>query len=437
MQLLGAVRTIKQDIGTYAFQCIFAVGPFSILFLESRSGSPFNVREAVPVRFFSAEQVAELLRQFSVQRNLVLEDGIVEDIHEFTAGHAGLVCACGRALDSIPQLRIDGRILLAAWREFRVVRMVTEALGWPTVGRMARAVADMPHQALDLLEHALVSWDAPLILEDRPEEAKSAARYLAAEGWLLASSPDTYGITSPLVRSLALQQLASKRARQITAPLPFMSSTSQLDIPAVVATALQYFSADSMCITPRVSTKLSKASAAVVGRLAGEPVPSEASYHFQLFSVLRQWVGLWQHASLYPEADVKSNGRPKRYADMLLIGRNTSAPPKHILELVANADDVAVREHFQRTLEYMAVHETSRGSCVVFTTVESAAAIAAATAHRLTWPTAAQLEHGLVAVHVIHDIEWTEANVVSLVAEQASPSSKRVQLKPGVAASPY
>lgn len=33
VQLLGAIRTIKQNLKDYAIQSIFAVGPFSILYL--------------------------------------------------------------------------------------------------------------------------------------------------------------------------------------------------------------------------------------------------------------------------------------------------------------------------------------------------------------------------------------------------------------------
>lgn len=212
MQVLGAIRTIKQDLSSYGVQCVVAVGPFSILFMQGASGSPFNVREAVPVHFFTENQVSELLGQFATATGISVEAGIAADIHELTAGHAGLVCACGRALET-GGLHDDGHVKLAAWLDFRIRRIIDTVVEWPTIGNMARSVPKMVPSARQLLEQALFA-DELLELKTRPGDVSEAARYLAAEGWLVAAGSigaEIYRFTSPLVRSLAMRQLARER----------------------------------------------------------------------------------------------------------------------------------------------------------------------------------------------------------------------------------
>jgi hypothetical protein len=213
------VRTIKQNIHEYGIQCIFAVGPFSILFVEGKSGSPFNVREGVPVRFLTVEQVHALLHQFAVARGVVLEEGIAADVHELTAGHAGLVCCCGRALDTAVRRDDSRHITLAAWREHRARRIIDSVFMWPTMSRMADSISAMPDEAKTVLDLALAAGDAPITLNDH---RRTLARYLAAEGWLLSVgdvSANTYRFTSPLARRMAMRHVSETRMH-ITDMLP-------------------------------------------------------------------------------------------------------------------------------------------------------------------------------------------------------------------------
>jgi hypothetical protein len=411
--VLATVRAIKQNLQQYAIQAMFAVGPFSILFMEGKSGSPFNIREAVPVHFFTAAEVATLLGQFANARGVSLEEGIAADVFELTAGHAGLVCACGRALESrskVPRPEA-GHISLAAWRDFRARGIVDEVMSWPTVGKMARALFTIPPDVLPVLHKMLAVGDAPLMLAD---DAAQAATYLAAEGWLVSVgdfSRNVFRVTSPLVRNIALHQLAKRRA-PLAEPLP-LDAAGDLVVPVAVATALRYFRRDTMLAAAAVSTQLSRAT--IAGSRVGKPVPSEAAYHFQLFAVLRSWLNTLDHALLFAEADSRqsadgSGSFPrKQYADMLLIGRAAGAP-KHVLELVASADNADVCAHFARSLSYMAA-QNARGTCITFTALPTAADVEAVAPASLPWPTSEQLTTGLEAIHVLHDLAWTRAAV--------------------------
>lgn len=115
-------------------------------------------------------------------------------------------------------------------------------------------------------------------------------------------------------------------------------------------------------------------------------------------------------------------GCAKQFADMLLIGRGDSSAPKHIIALAASSSARDVGEHYARALVYMAAHTTRRGACITFTAVSSAEVVALVGASMLAWPTAQQLADGLVAIHVVHDLAWTTARVLS--QQSGAPGSE-------------
>lgn len=412
VQFFDAVRAIKQQRSTYNVTSIFATGPFSILFMHGGRSSPFNVSQAVRVPFFTEEQVAELLGQHAAAKGISLEAGVIADIHRFTAGHAGLVCGCGRAFESAPALKNRRRISLAAWQEFRVVGLIDSLLGWQTIGNMADSVPRLIAPAKRLLVQALIAGDAVLNLASADPVDSGAARYLAAEGWLVDVGPvdnDSYRVTSPLVRSLAMRQLAKERVHELTAPLPIIDG-GELDVPAALRSVLPFLRADTMRTVYAVSTKLSEAPATIFALPDDKRVPNEAAYHFELFAVFRQWLGFWQYADVFPEVDVQVTGQLKRFADML-ISPTGSAPLKHILALAASTDASDIRTHYSRTIRYMGTHATTRGTCITFTAVVSSAAVSSVSSDQLVWPELSQLSSGLVAIHVVHDLTWTFAQV--------------------------
>jgi len=411
-QFLGTVRAIQQNMDAYGIQCIFAVGPARIPFTEGKSGSPFNVREGVPVRFFSAEQVHALLQQFAAARAVVLEEGIGADVHELAAGHAGLVCCCGWALDTAVTREDSGHISLAAWRDYRARHIVSSAFMLSTVRIMVDSISAMSDDAKALLDFVLAAGDAPITLDDH---RCTLAQYLAAEGWLLSVgdvSANTYRFTSPLARRLAMRHISEKRMH-ISDVLP-LDKEDALIMPAAVETTLKYFSGSTMRAAAAASTTLSAAK--VAGAPVGSPVPSEAAYHFQLFAALRRWMSSTDHADVYSEADSRAlvpdapRQPRKQCADVLFIGRKPGAP-RHVLELVASANEADISEHYTRALQYMAAHSRARGTCITFTAVRSALDADAVDAESLTWPTLTQLDDGLEAIHVVHDLAWTQAAV--------------------------
>lgn len=250
-------------------------------------------------------------------------------------------------------------------------------------------------------------------------------------------------------------------------PLP-LDDTGALVVPAAIATALRYFNGLIMQGAAFTSTKLSKAT--IGGAPAGIAVPNEAAYHSQLFVVLQSWLHVWRHALVLTEAAsdsraAKAASGKKMYTDLLLllVGRSAGAP-KHILELAASTDNADVDKHYVRTLQYMASHSPggahaaagdpdARGATITFTAVQTAqqvgvvkaaldatAAAAGAADGQMpavdaaglslpnarvlseecsVWLTDPHLIDRLVAVHIVHDIPWTTAQLSLLQGSAA------------------
>ncbi len=83
-----------------------------------------------------------------------------------------------------------------------------------------------------------------------------------------------------------------------------------------------------------------------------------------MFTGLRLWLTLWNHADVFPEADVHRQGMPKRFADILLLGGGVQSPPKHIVELVVSASVQDIQEHYAGRVTYMVAHATDRGTYI-------------------------------------------------------------------------
>ena len=133
------MRDIKQNMNKYTIQSAFALGPLSIMFMSGSSGSPFDGYEAISAPMLGEGKVAALLTAFAAAKGVTLEEGIIEDVHRLTAGHAGLVCASGRALDTAVPRTHDNIVTLTNWADYavRTLPLVVRREGptfdaWPT-----------------------------------------------------------------------------------------------------------------------------------------------------------------------------------------------------------------------------------------------------------------------------------------------------------------
>jgi len=90
---LGVIRAIKNTKENYALLSSVAIGPFSILHLNSDriTTSPFNIRDPFRNPNFTLEQVQTVYKEFEDDFNLTIDPEIIEDIYNRTNGYVKLI----------------------------------------------------------------------------------------------------------------------------------------------------------------------------------------------------------------------------------------------------------------------------------------------------------------------------------------------------------
>ncbi|CAG8821836.1 21692_t:CDS:2, partial [Racocetra persica] len=84
---LSTLRGIKITKDSYAIKSVFAIGPFSILYLKNDfTVSPFNVNEPFRNPNFTMEQVEFLYKEFVDEYKLTIDQEVIEDIYTQTNG---------------------------------------------------------------------------------------------------------------------------------------------------------------------------------------------------------------------------------------------------------------------------------------------------------------------------------------------------------------
>ncbi|CAG8654767.1 4292_t:CDS:2, partial [Paraglomus occultum] len=80
---LETLRGIRNDKSSFAIFSVVAVGPFSILYLNSKelTTSPFNVRTPFQNPNFIREQVQTLYEEFMKEERITIDPEIIEDIY--------------------------------------------------------------------------------------------------------------------------------------------------------------------------------------------------------------------------------------------------------------------------------------------------------------------------------------------------------------------
>lgn len=120
---------------------------------------------------------------------------------------------------------------------------------------------------------------------------------MTAEGALVASELSEgrrYQLASPHIRSLLLSRVISEDRDQRVPldPLPLVDAAddgpTRYDIPRLISTAIPFFDRTALA-PPYRAFKQSRVPGVPALKLDSN-VPEEATYHFQLFDVLRRWL---------------------------------------------------------------------------------------------------------------------------------------------------
>ncbi len=90
-QFLHTIRNLYHSRETHCLKSTILVGVSNIVGVVSDNASPFNIADNLPVPYFTAEEVTELLAQHTRETGQVFEAKVVDKIYEVTSGQPGLV----------------------------------------------------------------------------------------------------------------------------------------------------------------------------------------------------------------------------------------------------------------------------------------------------------------------------------------------------------
>jgi type II secretory pathway predicted ATPase ExeA len=90
-QFLHTIRNLYHSREHHCLQSVILVGVSNIVGVAGDNASPFNIADNLPVPYFTAPEVKELLEQHTAQTGQVFEKKVVKKIFEITAGQPGLV----------------------------------------------------------------------------------------------------------------------------------------------------------------------------------------------------------------------------------------------------------------------------------------------------------------------------------------------------------
>ena len=359
--VLSTIRTLKNELDSTCLQSIAVVGPFSILHISGRSGSPFNVGSAFQVPFFTQEQVASLMSGLAQARGGEIEEGVAQDIWARTEGHPGLTCLCGKAIDEY--LLVKGEpVSLQRWQRFVVNELPECAFTWPTMRKMVDTLKDPDTQASpvhvevakkarDLLLYGLLPAPGPVHVA---ESDIPLAEYLVSEGAAAKERDGRFRIRSDFVRTLVLSRVVRAMQRRVPAT-PFPFSTGAIpDVPSMLAGALPFFNAAHIDRAKWFSAKT----------VNGRQVAREAAYWAELFAVLSSW----KPERLKLDVEYNKGLEGNQRCDLLFSSDDEVLAA---LELLASNQRKDILDHYDRVANYAAETGAREAWAVHFLAAES------------------------------------------------------------------
>ncbi|CAG8459020.1 4837_t:CDS:2 [Cetraspora pellucida] len=398
---LNTFRGIKTKKDNYAIKSIFAIGPFSILHLNSNNftASPFNVNEPFQNPNFTKDQVKFLYKEFADEHNLTIDQEVIEDIYTQTNGHAGLVCLCGRAIFR-KLLSKGSHLSYDIWQHFTTLSLGNEILEYPTFIKMRDVLLKDnidTRRAVNLIRSDFLINNDPIYVA---ENKKDLVLFLTAEGVLVpGEDAGTFKISSPLVHWLLLQRIIPHVFP--TSPqteVPYHSSPHTLDIFKVLKQTVLVFDKETI-----KSLRSYKIAHMLVNNAKNERVPRESVYDVELYRIISNWLGGFTITGQWHLKYRASEHINNKYVDIVI-----SRPdhPTIVLELLAKATKKELNEHYERALLYDKKLPADETWVIHFTCEENAIS-------KPCWPIKSQLQKGLRVVYLWHDLDFTKIRITA------------------------
>lgn len=266
------------------------------------------------------------------------------------------------------------------WIRYATLDLEQELMNWPSMRKLVNTLGDpedkYAREARQLLSRVFIPNGTVPVKVNLLARDGDIAQFLAAEGALISTeSAGVFQIPSPLVHSLLLQKIASvDRHQPPKLPIPWNVS-GWLNIPRLVIGVLSTFNRDTIVRAFRNSFKRNR----VPGYPRDAPVPQEAVYHAEFYSILRSWLPseymIATEVNISQTSDSKSESRNR--CDMVISmasgdsGRvGDGERQQQILEFVATVPREDILDHFEAVEEYANALKANEAWIIHFTVVK-------------------------------------------------------------------
>lgn len=217
---------------------------------------------------------------------------------------------------------------------------------------------------------------------------------LASVGVLAGdATTDEFWIPSPLIRAVIWSSLSIDEPK-----VPPPIDKGMLDVVTAIKIGLPLFNRETMIRAPMTAFKQNRDTGTVVK--FQDPVPNEHVYHVELLMLLRKWlkdIHKWE---------VDSEVNSGRDSCDIVIARGEEF--RYVLEIVAHTTPKVGKEslkaHYGRAASYQATLVANEAWVINFTTRPPSKGY--------LWPDE-ETQELVYAIHVYHDLDWTEARVVT------------------------
>ncbi len=397
-EFIRALCGYKHSADTRCLHSVVAIGPSSILKLGVETASPFNVAESVKIQYWTRDQVGTLLRQ----NNADVIDDIITDIHQRTAGHAGLVCMCGKTIAELdPRMMTDYNL----WIRFATTKLVTTTIkNWQTMSKMTTQLALTKSDTNRSQEEIQRAFEARRFLrmvmagglkpvEVATKEMIKLGEYLVAEGALVALDSQTFKVPSPLLYALLNYEVLPVDQRRVpdTAAPYFLQDDT---VPTIMPKVLECFDVQTMASAYTHAYKMCR----MPGVSPEKRAPEEAVYLAEFYSILRAW--LPPFVIILPQVNVRGSASSDSRCDVMLY----QGEQKCVLEFVANAPLADINAHFKQAHDYATQIGAQQAWLVHFT-------IAPET-DEFKYPTSHAQYPNVNVIHIHHDAPFQVVKTV-------------------------
>jgi len=392
---LSTLRGMKQARNDYTLKSVVAVGTFALLVLVDGPDtptvrSPFNAASVVYYPFFDLHDTISLFNLFSKARNETLSPDIVQEIFALTRGHKGLTCLLGKIIDEDFRSLLKGKIPdLNDWIRLRSLISIL-VNNYPTMSKMVnvlRSHSPLARSARNFLSSYLLPFSYACIKPHPTHE--QICTWLHAEGVLTSHNLGTFELTSPLLRQVLLTKVVPVDRRPCPSlPPPRFSLNLFLDIRNVIFLAISFFNPENIQKAYHISYKSNRGN----NYKRDAPVPEEAVYHFEIFSVLSAWFP--DEITILPEVNAGSER-----CDMLIKEGDTS----YLLEFEASDPPKKIKFHADRLSNQKEVLKATQAWLIYFSPV-----------YNFTWPT---MGENCFSLAVVHDNTFSQIQMYSSETE--------------------